>query len=73
MYKCLLCNTKFDKPFSIRDQNTNDWTAICPICTSTIFTEIIDEANVNRCVCCGAIIPEGRMVCLQCEYDMEVT
>jgi predicted nucleic acid-binding Zn ribbon protein len=23
----------------------------------------------NRCVCCGEIIPEGRMVCPQCEYD----
>ena len=21
----------------------------------------------NRCVCCGEIIPEGRMVCLRCE------
>lgn len=21
----------------------------------------------NRCVCCGKIIPEGRMVCPQCE------
>ena len=21
----------------------------------------------NRCVCCGAIIPEGRMVCPICE------
>ena len=21
----------------------------------------------NRCVCCGAIIPEGRMVCPMCE------
>lgn len=21
----------------------------------------------DRCVCCGAIIPEGRMVCPQCE------
>lgn len=21
----------------------------------------------NRCVCCGEIIPEGRMVCPQCE------
>lgn len=21
----------------------------------------------NRCVCCGAVIPEGRMVCPQCE------
>jgi RNA polymerase subunit RPABC4/transcription elongation factor Spt4 len=21
----------------------------------------------DRCVCCGEIIPEGRMVCPQCE------
>ncbi len=27
----------------------------------------IDEiSNVNRCVCCGEIIPEGRMVCPVC-------
>ena len=23
--------------------------------------------TVNRCVCCGEIIPEGRMVCPVCE------
>lgn len=23
--------------------------------------------NVNRCVCCGEIIPEGRLVCPNCE------
>lgn len=23
----------------------------------------------NRCVCCGAIIPEGRMVCPMCEME----
>lgn len=23
--------------------------------------------NENRCICCGAIIPEGRHVCLTCE------
>ena len=23
----------------------------------------------NRCVCCGAIIPEGRMVCPMCEMS----
>lgn len=23
--------------------------------------------NNNRCVCCGAIIPEGRQVCPTCE------
>ncbi len=25
----------------------------------------------NRCVCCGAVIPEGRMVCPLCEMDVE--
>ena len=27
--------------------------------------------NVDRCVCCGAIIPEGRQVCLLCELEVE--
>ena len=25
--------------------------------------------NDNYCVCCGEIIPEGRMVCLRCEHE----
>lgn len=25
------------------------------------------EANAEHCVCCGATIPEGRHICLQCE------
>ena len=29
-----------------------------------IFTE-------NRCVCCGEIIPEGRLVCPKCENNTE--
>lgn len=24
--------------------------------------------NENRCVCCGEIIPEGKMVCWNCEH-----
>jgi uncharacterized Zn finger protein (UPF0148 family) len=24
--------------------------------------------NVDRCVCCGEIIPEGRQICPICEY-----
>ena len=24
-------------------------------------------ADADRCVCCGTIVPEGRMVCPQCE------
>ena len=23
--------------------------------------------NVDTCVCCGAVVPEGRMVCPECE------
>lgn len=23
--------------------------------------------NEDRCVCCGAIIPEGRLVCIKCQ------
>ena len=25
----------------------------------------------NRCICCGAVIPEGRMVCPNCEAEWE--
>ena len=25
------------------------------------------DRNVDRCVCCGEIVPEGRHVCPQCE------
>lgn len=27
-------------------------------------------ARENRCVCCGAIIPEGLMVCRDCDNDI---
>lgn len=36
--------------------------------------EIKVAAANNTCVCCGAVIPEGRQVCLACEdrrYDPE--
>ena len=26
----------------------------------------VEDMNVNRCVCCGTIIPEGRQVCPSC-------
>ena len=26
----------------------------------------------ERCVCCGEIIPEGRMVCPKCSYIEEI-
>ena len=25
---------------------------------------------MGTCLCCGAVIPEGRMVCWQCEHDI---
>ncbi len=25
---------------------------------------------VDRCVCCGEIVPEGRMVCYRCQYSL---
>ena len=25
----------------------------------------------DRCVCCGEIIPEGRMICIKCELEAE--
>lgn len=25
----------------------------------------------DRCICCGAIIPEGRMVCPNCEVTVK--
>ena len=30
-------------------------------------TDMMGEYNMNYCVCCGEIIPEGRQVCLYCE------
>ena len=27
----------------------------------------IENTNVDRCVCCGEIVPEGRMICPKCE------
>ena len=25
--------------------------------------------NVDRCICCGEIIPEGRLICPKCEAE----
>lgn len=26
----------------------------------------------NRCVCCGVVIPEGRLVCPKCEKEANI-
>lgn len=30
-----------------------------------------NSTSVNICICCGAIIPEGSLVCLSCEKKSE--
>lgn len=30
----------------------------------------LPPASANYCLCCGAIIPEGRQLCPKCEADM---
>lgn len=32
---------------------------------------VLLDQNVDRCVCCGEIVPEGRQVCLKCEKAVE--
>ena len=29
----------------------------------------IECTDANRCVCCGEVIPEGRMICPKCERE----
>lgn len=29
--------------------------------------EVPDDVGGDRCVCCGEVVPEGRMVCPACE------
>lgn len=31
------------------------------------MVNIIDNSKAEHCVCCGEIIPEGRLVCPTCE------
>ena len=43
----------------------------CPICwtkNAVKFNETKEYGdNVDRCISCGEVIPEGRQVCLKCE------
>ena len=40
-------------------------------CLDDFVCEVTCEEhyNENRCVCCGAIIPEGRQICKKCEEE----
>lgn len=33
------------------------------------ISKIIEDTKTDRCVCCGAVVPEGRMVCPICEKE----
>jgi RNA polymerase subunit RPABC4/transcription elongation factor Spt4 len=37
------------------------------------MVQIIENTKADRCVCCGDIIPEGRMVCPICESKVKRT
>ena len=43
----------------------------CPICWTKNDVQFKEEKqygdNVDRCISCGEVIPEGRQVCLKCE------
>ena len=34
--------------------------------------QLDNDPNVNRCVCCGEIIPEGLQVCSSCEQKQRL-
>lgn len=52
-FKCSNCGTR-----------SAEQTRYCSFCGAKM--DKISE-NVNRCVVCGDVIPEGRMVCGMCE------
>lgn len=35
------------------------------------IVHIAESSNVDRCVCCGDIVPEDRLVCPKCEKEAE--
>jgi len=39
--------------------------AYCPYCHRSNRPE--RPENATTCVCCGAVIPEGRMICPNCD------
>ena len=34
------------------------------------IVRLIENTEADRCVCCGEIVPEGRMVCPTCESQV---
>lgn len=65
-FKCSSCG-KVSFSSADLDRQTNP---SCPYCGADKqhMSEVVLK-NCDTCVCCGDYIPEGRMVCLQCEKD----
>ena len=48
------------------DRKFCDSRAVCTDCIVEWLKQPAETENVDTCVCCGAIIPEGQMVCPNC-------
>lgn len=74
-YFCSNCGKKaLDLKITYEDDSTLSETILsdyCPHCGADMRG--LKMANEDRCVCCGAIIPEGRMVCPQCQGQFDTT
>lgn len=68
------CRKKRNKRPAISIQEVMHIGAICDKVNGTSLlnhygdiVQRIENTNVDRCVCCGEIVPEGRMICPKCE------
>ena len=52
-----------------RRQRTLPWRECMEPTPETDEAEWRDDSHANRCVCCGAIIPEGRQICPNCNGE----
>ena len=50
-----------------RHARTMPWNRYMEPTPETDEADWTEDTNVNRCVCCGEIIPEGIQVCKNCE------
>lgn len=44
---------------------------LCYECASEFKPKPVIASGVDRCVCCGAIIPEGAIICPLCADGVE--
>ncbi|MGD9567544.1 MAG: hypothetical protein AB7V48_04380 [Sedimentibacter sp.] len=65
-FKCSKCGkTSYSSTDLDKQINPN-----CPYCNADKkYTNVEIIKNCDTCVICGDYVPEGRMVCIQCEED----